>query len=125
VTDFVNIVADLEKPNKTFYSYIPNLKAVSHSLAFESQSYLREETDISRLLWSYHHYYILYILNIYIHLVVLLQNMNAKSAVFAALSIKSHKINELIGKLPYSKHTIYKVPKIMKLRKKKRSLSNL
>ena len=35
--------------------------------------------------------------------------MNAKSAVFAALSIKPHKIHELMDKLPYSKHTIYKV----------------
>lgn len=33
--------------------------------------------------------------------------MNAKSAVFATLSIRPHKINELIDKLPYSKHTIY------------------
>lgn len=35
--------------------------------------------------------------------------MNAKSAVFASLSIRPHKIGELIDKLPFSKHTIYKV----------------
>ncbi|UCG70785.1 MAG: hypothetical protein JSV09_07250 [Thermoplasmata archaeon] len=34
--------------------------------------------------------------------------MNSKSGVLAALSIRPHKINELIDKLPYSKHTIYK-----------------
>ena len=34
--------------------------------------------------------------------------MNASSAAFAVLSIKPHIISELIEKLPYSKHTIYK-----------------
>ncbi len=39
--------------------------------------------------------------------------MNARSAVFATLSIKPHKISELIEKLPYSHHTIYKILKLL------------
>ena len=39
--------------------------------------------------------------------------MNAKSAVFASLSIKPHKIKELIDKLPYSRHTIYKALELL------------
>ena len=34
--------------------------------------------------------------------------MNANSTVFAVLSIKPHIISELIEKLPYSNHTLYK-----------------
>lgn len=34
--------------------------------------------------------------------------MNAKSAVFAVVAIKPHAISELIGKLPYSRPTVYK-----------------
>jgi transposase len=34
--------------------------------------------------------------------------MNAKAAVFSALSVKPHKTRELIERLPYSEHTIYK-----------------
>ena len=34
--------------------------------------------------------------------------MNAKAAVFSALSVRPHKTRELIERLPYSKHTIYK-----------------
>ena len=39
--------------------------------------------------------------------------MNAKSAVFAVLSIKPHKISELIEKLPYSHHTMYKTLELL------------
>ena len=39
--------------------------------------------------------------------------MNARSAIFAALSIKPHKISELIDKLPYSHHTIYKTLELL------------
>lgn len=39
--------------------------------------------------------------------------MNARSAVFAVLSIKPHKISELIEKLPYSHHTIYKTLELL------------
>jgi hypothetical protein len=39
--------------------------------------------------------------------------MNAKSAVFASLSIKPHKITEIINKLPYSRHTIYKTVELL------------
>lgn len=39
--------------------------------------------------------------------------MNAKSAVFAVLSIRPHKIKELIDKLPYSRHTVYKTLKFL------------
>ena len=34
--------------------------------------------------------------------------MNAKAAVFSALSVRPHKTRELIERLPYSEHTIYK-----------------
>jgi len=39
--------------------------------------------------------------------------MNAKSAIFSVLSIKPHKISELIEKLPYSHHTIYKTLELL------------
>ena len=39
--------------------------------------------------------------------------MNAKSAIFTTLSIKPHKISQLIEKLPYSQHTIYKTLELL------------
>jgi len=39
--------------------------------------------------------------------------MNARTAIFTVLSIKPHKISELIEKLPYSQYTIYKTLELL------------